>query len=534
MNTSLKRVIGVVLLSLLIVASLGAQSIRERASLPYAGKTVILHTNDVHGAIDGYAYIPVLRAQFESQGANVIVVDAGDFTNGDTSVSYSKGLDAVYLMNAAGYDIVTLGNHEFDFGYDQLMSNLADKDFNVLCANVLDNGLPVGGVPMLYVDLYGTSVMFIGLETPETQTKVNPTYVKDLDFYEGVDLYALTQQLIDFGKERGLADIVVVVSHLGVDSESVPNTSYDLYNNVRGIDFIIDGHSHTVMEYGPNGEPIQSTGSHFENVGVVVIDNTKGVIEDHYLISTEGLEKDPVLVEMANSIHDKVNDAYGAVFAKSYVELNGEKSPGNRDMETNLGDLITDAMKWFVLKEGNLKVEEDNVVALTNGGGIRAWIHTGDVTMNDIKSVLPFGNTVTVVYVTGEQLLEALEASTFSLPIGGFPQVSGIDYTVDTGVIYDANPYTYPNSTYYGPASVNRVTVNSINGKDFHLNETYAVVTNDFCAVGGDTYYVFATAAEKFDTNITMDEALMNYVSEYLRGIIDFSYLDPQGRITVY
>ena len=184
--------------------------------------------------------------------------------------------------------------------------------------------------------------------------------------------------------------------------------------------------------------------------------------------------KDPALLDMAKHAYEFltekcVDKEYGVVFAKSEVTLNGAKAPnGNRDSETNNGDLITDAMLWKVMqnKEG-LTVDADHVVAITNGGGIRAAIKPGDVTKKDINTVLPFGNTVAVVYVTGEQLLEALEASTFSTPtaVGGFPQVSGINFTIHTGKAYDKNDATYPESTYYGPKTINRVTIGSINGR---------------------------------------------------------------------
>ncbi|MDD5913080.1 MAG: 5'-nucleotidase C-terminal domain-containing protein, partial [Oscillospiraceae bacterium] len=201
------------------------------------------------------------------------------------------------------------------------------------------------------------------------------------------------------------------------------------------------------------------------------------------------------------------------------------------------GDLITDAMVWQVLQnKDGLTVNEDHVVAITNGGGIRAAIKPGDVTKNDINTVLPFGNTVAVVYVTGAELLEVLEASTYCTPgaIGGFPQVSGINYTIHTGKAYDANAETYPNSTYYGPKSINRVVINSINGKEFKENEIYAVVTNNFCAAGGDTYYALASASAQFDTGVPMDEAVMAYITRELKGVIGEQYAAPQGRITYF
>ena len=155
--------------------------------------------------------------------------------------------------------------------------------------------------------------------------------------------------------------------------------------------------------------------------------------------------------------------------------------------------------------------------------------------MKDVNTVLPFGNTVTVVYLTGAELLEALEASTYCTPekIGGFPQVSGMKYTIDTTKKYDPKAETYPNSTYYGPASIQRVTIDEINGKPFDPEATYAVVTNDFCSNGGDTYYSFLAATEKFDTSVPLDEALMQYITDVLGGVIGEKYAEPQGRIII-
>lgn len=525
-----------VLLAMAMVLSLSVTSFAadtdSEAKAEMAGKTVILHTNDVHGAIEGYAYITALKADYEAKGAEVILVDAGDYSQGEVYVSDTKGLDAVEMMNVTGYDVVTLGNHEFDYGYAQLKENMTKADFKILCANVYgEDGTPIFDANYTYTTKSGVKIGFFGMETPEAQTKANPALIKGLKF--DTDLKAVAEKQLEALKDD---DVVIALSHLGVDDSSKPYTSYDLYNAAKGIDFIIDGHSHSVMIKGKNGEPIQSTGTKFANIGVIVIDDASKKIESNSLYEIkEDTAKDAAVAAAAQKIIDRIDKEYGAVFAKSKVELNGAKAPnGNRDGETNNGDLITDAMLWKVMqnKEG-LTVNEDHVVAITNGGGIRAAIKVGDVTKKDIKTVLPFGNTIEVIYVTGTELLEALEASTFCVPesIGGFPQVAGINYTISTAVAYDANAETYPASTYYGPKSINRVTINSINGKEFKANDTYAVVTNNFCAEGGDTYYAFAAATSKFDTGVTLDMAVMDYITKELKGVIGEQYAAPQGRI---
>ena len=515
----------------LTVTSFAADTAAD-AKAEMAGKTVILHTNDVHGAVEGYAYIAQLKADYEAKGAEVILVDAGDFSQGTTYVSSTKGADAVTMMNAAGYDVVTLGNHEFDYGYAQLKENMSKAKFKVVCADVFnEDGTPIFDANYTYTTKSGVKVGFFGMETPETQTKATPALIKGLTFATGD---AFTKAAADQVAALKDADVVICLAHLGVDAESAPYRSTDLYAAVKGIDFIVDGHSHTVMTKGEKGEPIQSTGTAFANIGVIVIDDASKKIESNSLYEIkEDTAKDATVATAAKTIVDRVDKEYGVVFAKSEVTLNGAKAPnGNRDSETNNGDLITDAMLWKVMqnKEG-LTVDADHVVAITNGGGIRAAIKPGDVTKKDINTVLPFGNTVAVIYVTGAELLEALEASTYSLPVGGFPQVAGINFTLSTAVAYDANAETYPASTYYGPKSINRVVINSINGKEFKADDTYAVVTNNFVAGGGDTYYAFAAASAQFDTGIPLDEAVMEYVTTELKGVIGAQYAAPQGRI---
>ena len=540
------------LLVLCLVLSLSCTAFAAGAEKPLDGKTVILHSNDVHGAIDLYAAMAALKADYEAQGAEVILADAGDYSQGTVYVSVNKGADAVTMMNATGYDVVTLGNHEFDYGYAQLVENMKAAKFQVLCADVLGaDGKTIYDANTI-IEKGGVKIGFFGLETPEAQTKANPKLIQGLKFLAGADgkeLYDCAAAQVADLKAKG-ADLVVCLAHLGVDESSEPYTSYDLAKNVQGIDFIIDGHSHSVMTAGPNGEPIQSTGTAFANIGVITIDNATKKIESNELKAIWHKEKidgksvtvydykgcDMAVADAAKAIIDPIDKAYGEKFAVSEVALNGAKAPnGNRDSETNLGDLITDAMLWKVLADAEITVPEENVVAITNGGGIRASIGVGDVTKKDINTVLPFGNTLAVVYVKGSELLEALEASTYCTPesIGGFPQVAGMQFTVATYETYDKNAEPYPGSTYYGPKTINRVTIGSINGKDFDPEATYAVITNNFVAGGGDTYYAFAAATNQFDTGLPLDEVVMEYITKELKGVIGETYAEPAGRIVV-
>ncbi len=280
-------------LALAMVLALAVPAFAEDAVIApaptMAGKTVILHSNDVHGAVAGYAYMAALKAQYEAQGAEVILVDAGDYSQGTTYVSSTKGADAVAMMNAAGYDVVTLGNHEFDYGYAQLAENMKQAKFKVLCADVFDaNGKTIFDGNTTYTTKSGVKLGFFGMETPETQTKANPALIKGLKFATDEAFYAAAKTQVAALKD---ADLVICLAHLGVDAESKPYRSYDLYSKVEGIDFIIDGHSHTVMTKGENGEPIQSTGTAFANVGLIVIDDATRKIEKNELLPVYHTEK---------------------------------------------------------------------------------------------------------------------------------------------------------------------------------------------------------------------------------------------------
>ena len=546
MRKALALLLSVVMSLSLLVSTAWAE---DPVTQDLAGKTVILHTNDVHGAIQDYAKVAALKADYQARGADVWLVDAGDFSQGSVYVSLNKGADAVTMLNAVGYDFVTLGNHEFDYGAQQLADNLKNANFDILCSNVLDaDGDPAADEAVTSeVEGSGLKIGFFGLATPETKTKANPALIKGLTFLSGEALYKCAQEDIDWLKGQNV-DVIICLTHLGVDKESQPNTSYDLYKNTTGIDFIIDGHSHTVMTKGPNGEPIQSTGTALANVGVIIIDNATKKIEENKLVPIWHTEKkddksvtvydytkeDAAVAAAAKAIMDPIDAEYGEVFAKSAVDLNGAKAPGNRTEETNLGDLITDAMMWAI-KTKAPSVDMTNAVAITNGGGIRAAINKGDITKKDINTVLPFGNTLAVVYVKGSELLEALEASTYCTPeaVGGFPQFAGMEVELNIAPKYDKNAKEYPGSEYFGPKSINRITIKSINGKAFDPNATYAVITNNFMAAGGDTYYAFAAAKEQFDTGLPLDEILMEYITTELNGVVGEQYAKPQGRLTI-
>lgn len=525
----------VMLLALAIPA--GAVSPQEDLS----GHTIILHTNDVHGGIAGYAAVAGLKQAYLEAGAGVILADAGDFIQGDPTVSVSQGATAVELMNLAGYDVAIPGNHEFDYGYENLKTLAGQAGFPILAANILQGeDLALEGGTAIFQPLGAegatVTVGVFGLDTPETATKAHPDKIQGLSFLAGEELFACAQAQVDQLKAQG-CDYIICLGHLGIDAESAGNRSVDLLEKVTGIDVFIDGHSHSTLEdilavtdgTGKVGETyLTSTGTKLENVGVVDI-APDGTITTENLTMDEvtalGVTPDTAVADRAAAIQAEIDADYGTVFARTEVALEGEKE-NVRTQETNLGDLIADAMLW---QAGQDNAEVD--AAVTNGGGIRASIAAGDITKKDINTVLPFGNTLYVVEVTGAELLEALEASTYCTPesVGAFPQVAGIQFTINTGAPFVSSE-SYPGSTYGKPAQINRVMIQTVGGQAFDADETYTIVTNDFLGAGGDTYYAFKTATAGYDTGLPLDEVVMDYITAQLGGVVTAEQYGQTGQ----
>ena len=532
----MKKKVLSLLLVLAMMFSLGITAGAEEPAQDLSDSIIILHTNDVHGAIDGYAKAAALKKTYEDMGAYVLLMDAGDFIQGDPTVSTSEGATAVELMNMAGYDVAAPGNHEFDYGYANLKDLAGKAEFPIVAANVLYGGKTAFTDNVTFTAPDGTKIGVFGLDTPETSTKAHPAKIKGVTFLADDDLVACAQEQVNELEAEG-CDIIVCLGHLGIDDESTGNRSIDLLEEVDGVDLFIDGHSHSdlndvleaVGEDGlVNGTLLTSTGTKFESIGVVVISD--GVMQAINIPTSDIVVKpDKTVADRAAAIQKEIDDEYGAAFAKTEVELNGVKAEV-RTGETNLGNLITDALVWGAAEAGT-KVD----AAVTNGGGIRASIAKGGITKKDVNTVLPFGNTLSIVKVTGTELLEALEASTYCTPetIGGFPHVSGIVFTVDTGKPYDQGEQ-YPGSTYYAPKSIQRVTIQSVGGKAFDPKATYTIATNDFLAAGGDTYYAFKTASVNYDLGAPMDEVVMDYITEELDGVVTAEeYGAAEGRITI-
>ena len=516
---------------------------------PMEGKLVVVHTNDMHGYYEttetsiGIAGVAGLKNYYEAQGADVLLLDAGDFSQGSTLVSYYKGKNAAEYMAAAGYDAVSMGNHEFDYSFDALLDNmkvLTDAGVMVIDANVInkETGKSYFDANAVF-EFDGIKVGVFGLDTSETLTKASPSNVKAVNFLDKEEMFKEAQAQVDELKSAG-CDYIIALTHLGVDEESVGRRSTDLAAAVKGIDLIVDGHSHTVIDGGEKvGDTvIVSTGSYLANVGTVVIDK-EAKTEEAKLISAADYaagtaQYDETVKALVAEDVAEVAEAYSKVFAKTEVHLEGTKQIV-RSQETNLGDFTADAYLYTAQKyadEHELGVNVD--CAISNGGGIRVSVEPGDISMDTLVTIFPFGNNVCLVTITGEQLLEVLEASTFCTPetIGGFPQVAGIEYKLDVSVPYE-NGEQYPDSTYYAPAKPgSRVTIKSVNGKAFDPKAEYTVAVNNFQAEGGDTYYQLTKNSYFCDTEILDCDALIEYVNS-LGGVIGEQYKEPQGRIEI-
>ncbi|MCL1912296.1 MAG: bifunctional metallophosphatase/5'-nucleotidase [Eubacteriaceae bacterium] len=563
-KTDIRKIIAVLLAGVLLLAAAcnTGGSRQQTGSGSFEDMLIILHTNDVHGnALEdlepeegsgtiGYAKIAKIKSELEALGASVLLLDAGDASQGTSLVNLDYGKSAFDIMDAVGYDAISPGNHEFDWGSDNLQQLAEGASFPVLSANIVrrTGGDLVFDANKIFEMPNGMQVGVFGLTTPETLTKAHPDKVRDIDFLMGEELYAAAQAQVDELKGAG-ATVIVCLSHLGMDGESEPNRSIDLVGKVTGIDILIDGHSHTLLESGQeeNGVLIASTGSLFKNIGIVTYDGTKasatvyngvdakiaGTVDEKIAGVFASTEVDVAVGKIVSDINDTVMEQLSAVFATTDVDLDGERDPGVRTQETNLGDFAADAILWAAKQA----VGDQVVAAVTNGGGIRTSIPAGPISMNDMKTVFPFGNQVTVLTITGAELLEALEAATCTTPeaIGAFPQVAGIEFTIDTSVEY-AEGEEYPESTYFKPANPgSRVTIATVGGKPFDLNAEYVIASNDFTAAGGDTYYAFRYGYTQtgYMTGLSLEDALVNYTLRVLGGVIGQDYASPAGRITI-
>ena len=533
-----------VAVSILPFAGCGQQTQQANEPAAFEGKLAIIHTNDIHGydmpadptesspGVIGIAAVAQLKKDYEAQGYQVLLFDDGDAIQDNVLVNLSEGKAAIDFMNAAGYDAMAIGNHEFDWGADNLEKLIGQADFPVLAANITVDatGKPFAQSDVIFELDGGIKVGVFGLATPETQTKSSPKNVAGLSFAAGDDLYACAQERIDALKEAGCS-MIVCLGHLGSVGGIAPNRSIDVLENTEGIDVFIDGHDHEVVNDTVNGSLLVSTGCHLENIGVVLYED--GVLSEQMVAYGAYDGSDQATADLVSKTNDDVKAQLSETIGTTEVALDGSRNPGVRTQETNLGDFAADAMLWQAQQASDQTVD----ASIVNGGSIRASIDAGDISMETLMTVFPYSNSLNVVTLKGSELLEILEAATFCLPeeIGGFPQVAGIVYTVDTTTPYE-NGDQYPNSTYYAPANPgSRVTITDVGGKGFSLDGEYVIAASNFITDGGDTYYAVAKAYQDtgYTTGYSDTDALINYLQTALGGVIDGSYAYNQERIFI-
>ena len=506
-------------------------------------KLVILHTNDMHGYMQasdtclGIVAVAQLKKDYQQQGYDVLLMDAGDYLQGSSFASFTQGESVVEVMNAAGYDVAALGNHEFDYGSDVLEKRISEMNFPAVAANITVDatGEPFIQQNAVFTLSDGTKVGVFGLDTPSTATTSVPKNTAGLTFAQGEELYAAAQAQIDELKGQDCS-IIVCVGHLGEEASNEGNNAANVVANTSGLTVMIDGHDHlvenqTVKDKEGNDVLIAETGYYLKNIGVLTYKN--GQFTDSLVEVGTYTGSDPELEKMVAEETAEIEATMQEVVAVTDFELYGEAAPGNGTQETTMGDLASDDMYWQVTQAAGSAPD----AVVLNGGAIRASIKAGEIKLLDIHNVFPFNNQLCTVEVTGAQLLEALEAATQSSPdpMGAFPQVYGIKYTLDTTVPYEKGEL-YPGTTYYAPAAPGtRITIHEVAGKDFDPEATYTIATNEFVATGGDTYYCFAEAGATTMVYVGyLDyEALLNYMKTELEGTIPEIYEEVQGRITV-
>ena len=529
---------------------------------PKSNDVVVLYTNDVHCQVDqatdakdtskitniGYAGVAAYKKEMQAQYNNVLLVDAGDHSQGGPIGTLSKGSYLIDIMNETGYDYATLGNHEFDYGMDQLLKvNIPKATFQYLSCNFSDAS--GNAVTKAYdIKTYnGVKVAFIGISTPESFTKSTPTYFQDKNgnyiysFAEGnngQDLYNKVQSTIDAAKAAG-ATYVVAISHLGTDPASSPWTSKEVIANTTGLNVVLDGHSHstiaseTVNDKNGTAVLLSSTGTKLAAIGKLTMNTTTGAMTTELV--TDYATQDAVTMEEIASIEGQFNSQLKQVVAHSDVALTVMTPDGSsraiRSAETNLGDLCADAYRSELGAD----------IAFVNGGGIRDNIPAGDITYEQIIKVHPFGNMACLVEATGQQIVDALEMSSRAYPNenGGFLQVSGLKYSIDPTVASTVK--TSDKGAFISVDGARRVSDVQVLDKTtgtyvpIDLTKTYKLASHNYMLKsGGDGLNMFMNDKVLLDEVKIDNQVLIDYIKDTLNGTVGTEYanLNGQGRIT--
>ena len=495
-------------------------------------EVTILYTNDVHTYIDKqvpeltYAAIAALKQSYQNAGKKVLLVDAGDHVQGTAYGSMDEGASIIELMNAAGYDAATPGNHEFDYGMDRAKELMRDADFPYLSCNWVDLRTNLRVLPEIKVFVRGgVRIAFVGITTPETFTKSTPAYFMNkaqtkyiydiLGGEDGQKLYSAVQKAVD--KAKCLADVVIGLGHLGVDPSSSPWTSEEVIAHTTGFDAFIDGHSHTVMENKQVADAsgrlvtLTQTGSYFANVGEMTI-APDGTISTR-LVSTYDQEDPAVAAEQAawvSSVDEMLGEKIAVADTKFYITDPATGKRRIRSGETNLGDFVADGIYTYFNEVEQLHCD----IAIMNGGGIRSDEDAGYWTFKTCKQVSPFGNVACLMSVTGKQIQDALEfaarfAGAEGKENGGFLQVAGATYEIHTDIpntVQTDDKNVWIGSAIGTPRVQNVKIYDRANGTYVPLdeNKTYALAGMNYTLRNlGDGFAMFDGA-----------ELIKDYVSE--------------------
>ena len=520
---------------------------------------VVLYTGDVYCAVDeniGYAGLAAYKKQVEEETPYVALVDCGDALQGDAIGTISQGEYLVDIMNKVGYDFAVLGNHEFDYGMERLAELMEMSDAAYLGCNVDYTGSGENALSALQqyeiVDYGDTKVAFIGISAPESISQSTPAYFMDENgdiVYSfcsdsGEALYSRVQETVDSCREEG-ADYVIALTHLGDDESSAPFRSTDLIAGTRDIDAVLDSDSHSAIDSDmvENEEgreiPLSSSGTGLENIGQLTI-TPEGDITTRLISDFE--EKDSDMESFMADIQSEYEEELQQVIAGSDVELTTESEDGVRlirKRETNLGDFCADAYRQIAGAD----------IAFVNGGGIRADLPEGDITYEDILAVHPYGNHLCVVEATGQEILDALEMGSCSTMAetgdgekaagesGGFLQVSGLRYTIDTSV--DSTVKVDKDGMFVSCGQQRRVKNVEVLQDDgsyepIDVDETYTLASHDYMLrQSGDGFTMFADNEMVVEEGMVDYQILITYISDYLGGSIGEQYSSPDGRITV-
>jgi len=504
----------------------------ERENLPDPDQDnksiVILSDNDVHCSIDGYTRMAGLYdAIAASDTAWVASVSCGDYLQGGTAGALSRGQYIVDVMKEVAFDAVTLGNHEFDYGMPRMQELMLEIGTTVVCANLYKYGTSVALFSPYVIKEYGTrSVAFVGVTTPESMSGESYSFY-DNDGNQTYDLrtddvYNLVQAAVDEARGKG-ADYVVVLSHLGEEQPAIGMTSHQLIANTRGIDAVLDGHSHSVVPHEEvanlDGKkiPVSQTGTQFANVGKLVI-SVDGTITTS-LIPVEDIPYERASVSAAiDRVHQEMDQKTARKIAHSDFDLIMRDADGNRVIrraETNLGDLLTDAVRHTLEAQ----------IGLFNGGGFRSGISAGTITYGDIVNAQPFDDHLSKFEATGAQILSMLEQCTNIKDKDGndaydgqFPQVSGLRYTIHQ------RSHTVSDVAVLDDASGNWISIDPAG--------RYTIASSDYYARGG-FYDTLKDCKQLFYSTGLVRDALSDFMEKTLGGVVPAIYAGPQERITV-